>query len=396
MNDYKKYLAVLLFWALLPTVARGQSALSEYARVMRGGEDPVEYVFRLFETSDVVILGERDHRDVTQYEFIYKLTADPRFAERIGHVYTEVGVTNMTRRANALIKGNYGSWEEYRKARLDYLRDEDYLFCWEKTNRSMFIDSLCSINSRLPAGKKITLGLTDAKFDWHKAISPAKYRKWYANVNYTSVRDKMMADNFIRLYKRQKPIQGHRKALVITNEPHAVNDPWKGGKDGGSEGFRIKRKLGEEKVRIVCLNWKERTDGHPTLVDDGRWDAAFELTGCRPVGFDIAGNAFGQTAYSLWGVDASEGKTWQDFADGIIYYKPFYEFICSIGIEGFVADSCREEQQRRLDLLKDAGVSLDNDWESNKRYYNTVRTFPCEGDDGLGRMMAQMGKWLGK
>lgn len=388
-----KFGAVFLFWALSLPVVCAQSALSEYAKVMRGGEDPVEYVFRLFETSDIVILGERDHRDVTQYEFISKLIADPRFAERIGHVYTEVGVTNLTRRANDLIKGKYGSWEEYRKARLDYLRDEDYSFGWEKTNRSMFIDSLYSINSRLPDGKKITLGLTDVKFDWHKAVSPTKYRKWYHKINFGK-RDKMMADNFIRLYKRQKPIEGNRKALVITNEPHAANDPWRG--EYGSEGFRIKKNLGEGKVKIVCLNWYNIDDDHHVLVDDGRWDAAFELTGCRAVGFDIAGTAFGQTIYSLWGVDAKEGRAWQDFADGIIYYKPFYEFQSSIGIEGFVADSCREEQQRRLDLLKNAGVYRDNDWESNKEYYNTVGTFPCTEEDDLDKMKAQMGKWLDK
>lgn len=388
-----KFGAVFLFWALSLPVVSAQSALSEYVKVLRGGEDPVEYVFRLFETSDIVILGERDHRDVTQYEFISKLIADPRFAERIGHVYTEVGVTNLTRRANDLIKGKYGSWEEYRKARLDYLRDEDYSFGWEKTNRSMFIDSLYSINSRLPDGKKITLGLTDVKFDWHKAVSPTKYRKWYYKINFGK-RDKIMADNFIRLYKRQKPIEGNRKALVITNEPHAANNPWRG--EYGSEGFRIKKNLGEGKVKIVCLNWYDIDDDHHVLVDDGRWDASFELTGCRAVGFDIAGTVFGQTVYSLWGVDAKEGRAWQDFADGVIYYKPFYEFQSSMGIEGFVADSCREEQQRRLDLLKNAGVYRDNDWESNKEYYNTVGTFPCTEEDDLDKMKAQMGKWLDK
>ncbi|MDR2563407.1 MAG: hypothetical protein LBC98_05625, partial [Prevotellaceae bacterium] len=31
---------------------------------------PVDYVFELFEKYDIVILGERDHRDISQYELI--------------------------------------------------------------------------------------------------------------------------------------------------------------------------------------------------------------------------------------------------------------------------------------------------------------------------------------
>lgn len=63
-------------------------ALHEYAD--KNGVSPKDYIFKLFEKSDIVVLGERDHRDSIQYNFILDLLADPRFAERVGHVYTEV------------------------------------------------------------------------------------------------------------------------------------------------------------------------------------------------------------------------------------------------------------------------------------------------------------------
>lgn len=111
----KRYwIALFLYSLTIPSVS-AQSVLSEYVRCLDEGEDPIEYVFNLFETSDVVILGERDHRDVTQYELINKLIADHRFAERIGYVYTEVGVVNMTERANKLIKGIFRTDDEYKK-----------------------------------------------------------------------------------------------------------------------------------------------------------------------------------------------------------------------------------------------------------------------------------------
>lgn len=110
----------------------------------------------------------------------------------------------MTERANKLIKGIFRTDDEYKKAKLDYLRDEDYNFCWEKTNRSYFIDNLYCVNSQLPNEIKITLGLTDVEFDWYKAKSPAKYRKWYYKYTVADsegkndVRDKSMAKNFIK------------------------------------------------------------------------------------------------------------------------------------------------------------------------------------------------------
>lgn len=396
----RKILCTLLccfYVVFLTSAKKTESTLSEYIKCVENGEDPVEYIFRLFETSDIVILGERDHREMTQYEFITKLIADPRFAERIGYVYTEVGVTNMTQRANELIKGEYLSEEDYKKARLNYLRDEDYLFCWEKTNRSVFIDSLYHINSRLPDNQKITLGLTDVEFDWHKAISPAKYRKWYYKYTVAdpdkkqTMRDKLMARNFIREYKRQKPINGCKKALLITNQPHATNNEY-----NKNEGFLIKKEFGNDKVKIVCLNdyyVLSASGATEELVDDGKWDAAFELTKRKSAAFDIQDTPFGRTVYSN-GWTTYTGKSWQEYADGIIYYEPFYNFKCSIGIDGFVDDSCKEEHIRRLNLLYDAGIISNHNYEAIKNYYNTVRTVPGVATDVLDKMKEQMKKHI--
>lgn len=42
-------------------------ALHEYAD--KNGISPKDYIFKLFEKSDIVVLGERDHRDSIQYNF---------------------------------------------------------------------------------------------------------------------------------------------------------------------------------------------------------------------------------------------------------------------------------------------------------------------------------------
>jgi hypothetical protein len=45
-------------------------------------------VFGLFDKYNIAILGERDHRDTTQYDMIIKILSDPRFLEKVGNVFT--------------------------------------------------------------------------------------------------------------------------------------------------------------------------------------------------------------------------------------------------------------------------------------------------------------------
>lgn len=58
----------------------------------------------------------------------------PRFAEDIGYVYTEAGVTNMTEAANILIKGEYVDDEAFYSSFIKFYRNLDYEPLWEKYN----------------------------------------------------------------------------------------------------------------------------------------------------------------------------------------------------------------------------------------------------------------------
>lgn len=110
-------LACMVLCLALTESATAQFSVANYKHSLEmHGMDPIDYIFRLFEHADVVVLGERDHRDVTQYELIVRLLADPRFSTRIGHVYTEVGVTNQTESANCLVKGDWPDESTFRDA----------------------------------------------------------------------------------------------------------------------------------------------------------------------------------------------------------------------------------------------------------------------------------------
>lgn len=304
----------------------------------------------MFEKSDIVVIGERDHRDTTQYELILDLLRDPRFAKDIGYVYTEVGCVNRTKDVNKLLCEKYKSDNEFNDALYAYFRNEIFYPLWDKYNRIQLLRGLYEINR--DSEHKITLGLTDCKFSWEKIKTVDEYRKFYDSPA-CAYRDSTMYIHFSKMYAKQKPKNGRRKALVITNHPHALNASFEG-RDYHRQGKWLKERYGDDNVKIVMLNWTEYTyldEQQIKLVANGLWDAAFEVVDCQPFGMDIKGTILGRNPY----FDDRYGKVkWEDVADGIIYYKPFYETVLTVGIPGIVSADFEEELMRRSRIYSEA------------------------------------------
>ena len=86
---------------------------------------PVDYVMGLFDRYDVVILGERDHRDTTQYDLIEQIMSDPRFIDQVGLIMTEVGVYNMAGTVDCIVNASYASDREFETALWDAYQNLD-------------------------------------------------------------------------------------------------------------------------------------------------------------------------------------------------------------------------------------------------------------------------------
>lgn len=369
--------------AQTPSVA-SVKALHEYAD--KNGVSPKDYVFKLFDKSDIVVLGERDHRDSIQYNFILDLLADPRFAERVGHVYTEVGGINMTEDVNRLLQGSYSSENEFMDSLYTYYRKGECFYpLWEKYNRIKFLKGLYKINKE--SSRKIHLGLTDISFSWDSIHTVDDYKAFWTSLNKTN-RDSILSANFASMYKCQLPVKGTRKALVITSQPHAISysgyfKPWK--RDYGTQGWWMKKTFGEDRVKIVVLNWFDYVlfDGQNyPMTGNGTWDAAFERIECRPFGIDLKDNPYGETNYIG---DAGGGPTfiknckWQDVADGLIYDAPLYDHVAAIGINGIISKEFEQEIRRRAELWWRAVHPEDTIVPFNEfiEEYNTPLTAPA-------------------
>lgn len=369
--------------AQTPSVA-SVKALHEYAD--KNGVSPKDYVFKLFDKSDIVVLGERDHRDSIQYNFILDLLADPRFAERVGHVYTEVGGINMTEDVNRLLQGSYSSENEFMDSLYTYYRKGECFYpLWEKYNRIKFLKGLYKINKE--SSRKIHLSLTDISFSWDSIHTVDDYKAFWTSLNKTN-RDSILSANFASMYKCQLPVKGTRKALVITSQPHAISysgyfKPWK--RDYGTQGWWMKKTFGEDRVKIVVLNWFDYVlfDGQNyPMTGNGTWDAAFERIECRPFGIDLKDNPYGETNYIG---DAGGGPTfiknckWQDVADGLIYDAPLYDHVAAIGINGIISKEFEPEIRRRAELWWRAVHPEDTIVPFNEfiEEYNTPLTAPA-------------------
>ncbi len=99
MNKYQSFVvATIQFLSFLGKSVYGQSIQAskpeirpyvDYIKV--NAKELIDYIVSLFDEFDVVVIAERDHRETTQWDFIYLLVSDPIFIKKVGFLFTEYG-----------------------------------------------------------------------------------------------------------------------------------------------------------------------------------------------------------------------------------------------------------------------------------------------------------------
>lgn len=354
----------------------GQSQINNYVDFLKEQKSPKEYIFQLWEKADIIVLGERDHRDTTQYKLILDILSDKRFIENVGNLYLEVGVVNATEKANSLIKSDYSKKifdKEFVELQMIEVWSSSY---WDKYNRYQLLYGLLKINKDIPKEKKINIGLIDMEFSWYNDITPEKYWKFKTvemNKEFNT-REKIMADNFLTFYSKQQPRNNHKKALIITSREYA------GKFHVQCQGNDVKRQAGYikdvygDRVKTVALNWYKwiPLDWHKQILPnktnglsaDGKFDASFELTNCNPVGFDLEKSPFGEDEYDY---TFENNLKWKDVFDGFIFYEPYYDFIGKAGFPTKLTNKQAQEFIRRM--------IIDNKALGNKKEARLLKWF---------------------
>jgi hypothetical protein len=316
---------------------------------------PQEYILKSFEEKDIIILTERLHPECKQYEMIVEIIKDKRFT---GDIYTEVGVFNVGEQINDFLQKEGLSAIEVKEQILDIYKNLDYSPLWVNYNYYYLLENIYWINQQRPSTEKIMLHPLDITFFWDSIKCNEQYDMFMDMMDSQIIdRNLIMAEHFIHKYDQGKYINPNKKkALIIMNTYHGYTRipkylPYPTRPFIYSAAEYIYKTF-PNSTKGVLINGLSNSD---ELVASGKWDAAFEFTGNKNVGFDMRNTPFGETKFDMYifGGNNYESVNFDFIFDGFVFYEPIENFEMIIGIpeifedKTFVTEFCR-----RLSMMK--------------------------------------------
>jgi hypothetical protein len=329
--------------AVNPSPAAYDQAIKKYVRFLeKQKQTPVEYILNLFECYDLVVLCERFHGDVTQYDMIYELVSNPGFQQQAGHVFTEVGTATLRPIVESFLMDDQLSDEQASEKMRYIARNIGWLPAWENTNFYDFLRKLYNLNRSLPRDRRVHVYPSDLDFRWEDATKES----WAEFENeQLRRRDKIMAVNIITKFNEISQVGNRKKALVIMNYRHAFPHlEREGGEKAANEradntgGYLIKKypgRLANVMINSVAL-LPGATDQRAvfTAIQEGKWDAAFAVLGNPNRGFDFKGSPLGEDSFDYFPFIRT-GLRYQDVFTGFVFSKPLKAHWLSWGSEVF-------------------------------------------------------------
>ena len=275
-----------------------------------------DYIFDLFKKYDHVILCERQHSEVTQYEMIYDLVSDERFIKDVGIVFTEVGSIGTRDDFERFVSTPFANDTIVEKELSAFmLKNTAVWLIWGNTNWFNFLKKIYYLNQQ--QHKKVTVAFSDARPPWD-TVKPD---------HFLTGRDRIMADNIISTV-RSKNLQ---KSLIIMNTRHALLKY-----DGAQAncGYFIDRAF-PGKVANLWINtqrFRYLTTVLKEPVHNGKWDVAFEQMPDSAYAFNLKDSPFGKDRFDLCSFGSPLNRyRYEDMFTGVIYYLPLCEHYCRIG-----------------------------------------------------------------
>ena len=352
-----------------------------------------DYILSLFKNHDLVILCERDHRDITQYDLYLSVIRDPYFVKNVGNVFTEVGVSTLNPEINRFMHNDSLSQNQVEESLLYFYRKADFWPLWDKYNTYYFLKEFYAINHELSPEDKNNLFPSDVPFDWNhiKTVDDLKivWKKLIKNKN-VKVRDSIMARQIMVTYDSLRAHSRRKKALIIMNYRHAFNDVFD--PRAYNTGRFLFRKYHGKIANVLMNNYIVVPTGYVpySTIQNGKWDAAFELTSKSDIGFDFNNTPFGKDSFDYY--PDKQNLTYQDVFTGMAFYKPLREFNLVIGVPGIMNEEFLPELERRQHLLNEMeGKKEQMTPEELIRYYNDKRSFKLPN---LNQMEKEINYWI--
>lgn len=307
-----------------------------------------DYILQKFQDNDIVILCERDHRDISQYELIKEILSDQYFQENIKNLFTEIGVINLNPEINKFLqtKGLDSSYVKKKLAKFQF--NSSFWTFWEKYNYHYLLNAIYDINNN--SDNPISYYPSDVEFDWSQVLNAKDYNR-EMEID-TEPRDSLIAFNIINQFEKIKS-QKNKKALVILNYRHAFKIHTIRNSGGIQENAAkyLFDYFGNRATNILIsqVNFSEKgSDYTYSLIQNGKWDASFKFLNIDDLGFDFKDNVFGKDNLDIWNNNSL--NKFEDTFDGLVFYKPIEEYNLVSYFEGLIPKELEDEFFRRFKI----------------------------------------------
>jgi len=336
---------------------QSKNTIAPYVSFLNQQKEAKEYIFELFEKYDIVILCERLHYEMTQYDFIYDVISDQRFIDNVGAIFTETGGVNYQTELDSLMNAHNLSGKEL-DARIAHLMKNISISwpAWDKTNLFTHLRSLYKLNQNLPEDKKVNHYFTDIDFTWDR-MTDETYRKNRRKL--LRDRDKIMSDNFSKQYEENRSSDLNKsKCLVIMNYRHGFGPA----RNTNGEllelnaGALIMEKYPEISANVLINTVKLSFDVSKygisvSSIQNGIWDNAFSEIGNKSLGFDFKNSPFGLDDFDMALQPSWKDFNYQDVFTGFVFYKSIEDHITSMGFPGILDNNFEEKMLERAKLI---------------------------------------------
>lgn len=239
-----------------------------------------DYVISMFKDNDIVILCERNHQDITQYDLFLEIIQDPYFIENVGVIFTEVGSQILNPDLNRFLQNRSLSEKKIEEEALNFQR-QCMFSVWEKSNFSYFIKGIHNINKKLADNKKVKMFPTDVIYIEGE---PTEEKVLDMIMTRMIKRDELMGAYIIEKFNQMKNSNPSQKALIVMNYRHAYKRAIP--KSSDNTGIYLAKEY-PGKVANILINTYNIFQNMP--LQQGKWDAAFKATSIENTGFGSNG-----------------------------------------------------------------------------------------------------------
>ena len=307
-----------------------------------------DYILQQFQEHDIVILCERNHSEISQYELIKEILSDDYFKTNVKNIFIENGVINLQPEITEFLKTKRLDSLYVEKKLNDFQRNSSFYFISERYNFHYFLRTIYDINNN--SDNQISLYPSDSEFDWKKVKTVEDYKREYEIE--IEPRDSIIAYNIIYQYEKIKSNKNN-KALVILNYRHAfkVHTIRSNGELQQNAGKYLSDYFGNRAVNILSnrpIFFKKENGWEYELIQNGKWDASFKYLKIEDFGFDFENSVFGNDSFDLW--EGNMNLKYKDVFDGFVFYESIENHDLIDFYNGLISKDFEEEYLRRYKI----------------------------------------------